>query len=61
MENKARALGFNRIFAVSQSAVDYFRDRLHYSTLPREVLPPARLQALEQSGRASLVFGRNLD
>ena len=61
VENKARQMGFRRIFAVSQSAVDYFRDRLHYSTLPREILPAARLRALQESGRSSLVFGRDLD
>ncbi len=60
VEDKARALGFNRIFAVSQSAVDYFRDRMHYDPLPRSVLPAARLAALESSGRASEVFGREL-
>ncbi|MDO4222390.1 MAG: GNAT family N-acetyltransferase [Akkermansia sp.] len=61
VENKARDLGFTRIFAVSQSAVDYFRDRLHYSSLPREILPAERLRALQESGRSSLVFGRDLN
>lgn len=60
VEDKARSLGFKRIFAVSQSAVAYFRDRMHYDPLPRSVLPQARLQALESSGRASGVFGREL-
>ena len=60
VENKARELGFSRIFAISQSAVDYFRDRMHYDPLPRSVLPATRLQALESSGRASAVFGREL-
>ncbi len=60
VENQARNLGFARIFAISQSAVDYFRDRMHYDPLPRSVLPPARLAALEESGRSSGVFGREL-
>ncbi len=60
VEEKARNRGFRRIFAVSQSAVDYFRNRLHYAQLSRSVLPPARLQALESSGRQSEVFGRDL-
>lgn len=60
VESKARSMGFSRIFAVSQSAVAYFRDRMHYDPLPRTVLPPARLKALEASGRASEVFGREL-
>ncbi len=60
VEQKARELGFKRIFAVSQSAVDYFRSRLHYAQLPRTNLPISRLQALEESGRHSAVFGRQL-
>lgn len=60
VEDKARLLGFTRIFAISQSAVAYFRDRMHYDPLPRSVLPPARLAALESSGRTSVVFGREL-
>ncbi|MBR4107624.1 MAG: GNAT family N-acetyltransferase [Akkermansia sp.] len=60
VEDKARALGFRRIFAISQSAVTYFRDRLNYSPMPRSVLPPERLAVLEASGRSSGVFGREL-
>ena len=60
VEDKARALGFSRIFAISQSAVAYFRDRMHYAPLPRTVLPQPRLEALESSGRSSGVFGREL-
>lgn len=59
-ESKARQMGFKWIFALSQSAVDYFRHRLHYAELPRTVLPKARLEALENSGRSSEVFGRSL-
>ncbi len=60
VEDKARRQGFRSIFALSQSAVDYFRNRLHYATLPRTVLPPQRLAVLESSGRHSEVFGREL-
>ncbi len=60
VEKKARQLGFHRIFAVSQSAVDYFRDRLHYKQMSRSELPASRLLALEESGRHSEVFGRDL-
>lgn len=60
IEDKARELGFHSIFAISQSAVAYFRDRLNYSPLSRDVLPPSRRAALEASGRASEVFGRTL-
>lgn len=60
VEDKARRQGFRSIFAISQSAVDYFRNRLHYATLPRSVLPPQRLTVLESSRRRSEVFGREL-
>ncbi len=60
IEQKARAMGFKWIFALSQSAVTYFRDRLHYSPVSREVLPAARLAELEASGRQSVAFGRTL-
>lgn len=61
IEDKARAMGFDWIFAISQSAVDYFRDRLGYAQLSRDVLPHSRRAALEASGRSSAVFGRNLN
>lgn len=57
IEDLARKQGFDRIFAISQSAVAYFRDRLHYAPLSRETLPPQRRAALEASGRSSEVFG----
>ncbi len=60
IEQKARDMGFEWIFAISQSAVTYFRDRLHYAQLSRDVLPASRRLALEQSGRSSEVFGRRL-
>ncbi len=60
VEEKARNLGFEWIFAISQSAVAYFRDRLGYAELSRDVLPAARRALLEASGRSSAVFGRRL-
>lgn len=60
VEESAREQGFEWLFAISQSAVSYFRDRLGYAQLPRTVLPPSRLQALEESGRTSAVFGCHL-
>lgn len=59
-EQRARELGLGHIFAVSKSAVDYFRDRLHYAQLSRDMLPASRRDALEKSGRPSEVFGRVL-
>ena len=60
VEDKAREQGFTAIFALSQSAVAYFRDRLGYPELSRDELPPARRALLEQSGRSSAVFGKQL-
>ncbi len=60
VECKARELGFKTLFAVSQSAVAYFRDTLGYSALPHHRLPATRLAQLEASGRSSLAFGREL-
>ena len=60
IEEKARSLGYKWLFAISQSAVAYFRDRLKYEQLSRDVLPPSRRAVLEASGRASAVFGRVL-
>ncbi len=61
IEQKAREQGFRWIFALSQSAVAYFRDRLHYSPLSRELLPASRRAELEASGRQSEAFGRVID
>ncbi len=60
IEEKARRQGFRWIFALSQSAVSYFRDRLHYEPLSRELLPASRRAELEASGRQSEAFGRTL-
>ncbi len=60
VEDSARDFGFRWIFAISQSAVAYFRDRLHYAPLSRDVLPASRRAVLEASGRSSEVFGREL-
>ncbi len=61
IEAKARAQGFRWIFALSQSAVSYFRDRLNYEPLSRELLPASRRAELEASGRQSEAFGRKFD
>ncbi len=60
VETLARRQGFDSIFAISQSAVAYFRDRLHYAPMSRDELPPERRAVLEASGRASEVFGCSL-
>ncbi len=60
VEETAQLFGFRWIFAISQSAVAYFRDRLKYAPLSRDVLPVSRRAVLEASGRSSEVFGREL-
>ncbi len=60
VEKLAKEQGFSRIFAVSQSAQDYFRCRLNYAPMDRELLPPSRLKQLLESGRQSEVFGQTL-
>ena len=59
-KRKAEEMGMEFIFALSQSAVHYFRDRMHYAEFSRDCLPPERLRALELSGRKSGVFGLRL-
>ena len=60
VEMTAREMGFKRLFALSSSAVAYFRDRLNYKQMPRTDLPTARLAKLESSGRESEIFGCEL-
>lgn len=60
-QQKARDLGMKSIFAISKSAVHYFRDRLNYNQLSRDVLPPARRKVLESTdGAGKGVFGIEL-
>lgn len=60
-KRQAQDLGMEFIFALSQSAVHYFRDRMHYAEFSRDCLPLERRRALELSGRQSGVFGLRLD
>lgn len=60
-EDIAREAGMTSIFAISRSAVEFFRDRMHFDEWPRELLPPARLAHLEKSRRDSGVFGHSLN
>ena len=59
-KRKAEEMGMEFIFALSQSAVHYFRDRMHYAEFSRDSLPPERLRTLKLSGRKSGVFGLRL-
>lgn len=59
-ERYAREAGMDYIFAISRSAVEFFRDRMRFEEWPRELLPESRRIALEKSGRDSGVFGHKL-
>jgi amino-acid N-acetyltransferase len=45
-----------RVFALTNRAADFFRDRMGYSEVDAASLPASRRQLLEASGRKSLVF-----
>ena len=56
VEKLARERGMEHVFALSRSAVEYFRDKMHYGEWSRDLLPPERLAHLQRSGRDSGVF-----
>jgi len=60
IEALAHERGYELLFAVSQSAVAYFRDRLHYAAIDRSCIPAKRLAKLEASERKSEIFGCRL-
>ena len=49
------------VFALTNRAADFFRERVGYSEAQAEALPEARRVLLEQSGRGSQVFFKQLD
>jgi amino-acid N-acetyltransferase len=53
--------GVPRVFALTNRAADFFRERMGYSAAQAEALPEARRILLEQSGRGSQVFLKRLD
>ena len=55
-EEMARQKGIARVFALTNRAVVFFRDRLGYQEMGPESLPEDRRRLLEQSGRHSKVF-----
>lgn len=59
-ESRAAEMGFARVFALSQSAVNFFKKQVAYEEWSRADLPHERRAALEQSGRESQVFGKTL-
>lgn len=61
VEKLAREAGMRHVFAISRSAVEFFRDRMHYNEWSRDLLPPERLAHLQESKRNSGVFAVDLN
>ena len=60
-EEVARKRGIRRVFALSNRAADFFRDRLGYQQAEPTVLPETRRIQYIEAGRDSVVFTRLLD
>ncbi|MBM3848484.1 MAG: GNAT family N-acetyltransferase, partial [Verrucomicrobia bacterium] len=56
IENRARELGVKALFALSTQAFTYFQSKGGFSEAGPELLPPARREKYEQSGRKSKVL-----
>lgn len=59
-EEMARELEVPVVFALTNRASGYFRDRLGYSEMSVEEIPEERQQKLRESGRDSVVLGLRL-
>lgn len=59
-EELAQERGIPRVFALTNRAADFFRDRLHYTQAAPSDLPVVRRAQYEASGRDSLVFTKTL-
>lgn len=60
MERQAKQRGFAEVFALTNRAVTFFRDRMGYKEFPVDDLPQVRLAQLRQSGRDSRAFKKVL-
>ncbi len=59
-ERKAKERGADRLVALSTQAWRYFEQKCGFKEADRSILPPARLQKLERSGRNSRVMVKAL-
>jgi amino-acid N-acetyltransferase len=59
-EQRAAEKGIPRVFALTNRAVVFFRDRMGYTEVGAETLPSVRRQLLETSGRHSQIFEKSL-
>jgi amino-acid N-acetyltransferase len=60
VESRARELGLSEIFALSTQAFTYFQSKAGFGEGTAEVLPPARREKYEQSGRNSKILVKKL-
>lgn len=56
MEQQAKLRGLKSVFALTNRAARFFTEQMRYSVLSVELLPEARLLALQNSGRGSQAF-----
>jgi len=59
-EEQARKLQLASVFSLTNRAAHFFQDRMGYTELQPEEIPPSRHQQLLASGRDSRVFGKIL-
>lgn len=60
VENRAREMGCDRLFALSTQAYNYFENKLGFQPASPDDLPPARREKLLKSGRNSRVMFKPL-
>lgn len=60
VEKRARDAGYNRIFALSTQAYNFFENKLGFVAADPSDLPPSRREKLLKSGRNSRVMFKNL-
>ncbi|WP_018970008.1 GNAT family N-acetyltransferase [Rubritalea marina] len=60
MEQRARDLGMESIFALTNTASKFFEERLGFQPIALESLPVERRESLVSSGRNSLAYCKNL-
>jgi amino-acid N-acetyltransferase len=59
-EDLARKRGLPRVFALTTRAADFFEQRVNYTQRDPSTLPTSRRQQLEDSGRDSKIFEKEL-
>lgn len=59
-ENRARELGLNELLALSTQAFTYFQSKAGFTEGAPDLLPPARREKYEQSGRRSKILVKRL-